>query len=168
MTTATKPKPLKRDKSLVPLSREHHFGLLFCWKLKQGIANGAPFELMRQYIQYFWSNILKAHCQEEEVIVKRLLHQDDVNSVRLHEEHLLIEAIIELINEQKNLNTSLIATLQQDLTDHIRWEERELFPYLQTVADPEDLADVGRLLAHDLQEPKDEFLPAFWENKKIA
>ncbi|GGG12759.1 hemerythrin domain-containing protein [Pontibacter amylolyticus] len=168
MTTATKPKPLKRDKSLVPLSREHHFGLLFCWKLKQGMANGTSFELMRQYIDYFWKNILKAHCQEEEVIVKRLLPKDDVNSIRLHEEHQLIAAIIELINEQKNLNTSLIATLQQDLTDHIRWEERELFPYLQTVADPEELADVGRLLEHDLQEPKDEFLPAFWENKKVA
>lgn len=159
---------MKRDKSLVPLSREHHFGLLFCWKLKQGMANGTSFELMRQYIDYFWKNILKAHCQEEEVIVKRLLHRDDVNSTRLHEEHQLIAAIIELINEQKNLNTSLIATLQQDLTDHIRWEERELFPYLQTVADPEELADVGRLLEHDLQEPKDEFLPAFWENKKVA
>ena len=123
---------------------------------------------MRQYIAYFWNNILKAHCQEEEVIVKRLLPHDDVNSTRLHEEHQLIEAIIELISKQNNLSTSLIATLQQDLTDHIRWEERELFPYLQTVSDPEELADVGRLLEHDLQEPKDEFLPAFWEIKKVA
>ncbi|MDO6391001.1 hemerythrin domain-containing protein [Pontibacter sp. BT731] len=168
MTTATKPKPLKRDKSLVPLSREHHFGLLFCWKLKQGMANGTSFEMMRQYIEYFWKTILKAHCLEEEVIVKRLLPRDDVNSIRMHEEHQLIEAIIGLINEQKNLNTSLISTLQQDLTDHIRWEERELFPYLQIMAEPEELADVGRLLEHDLQEPKDEFEPAFWENKKAA
>ncbi|MCP2045537.1 hemerythrin domain-containing protein [Pontibacter sp. HSC-36F09] len=166
MTTATK--PLKRDKSLVPLSREHHFGLLFCWKLKQGMANGTSFELMRQYTDYFWKNILKAHCQEEEVIVKRLLPKDDVNFIRIHEEHQLIEAIIGLINEQKNLNTSLIATLQQDLTDHIRWEERELFPYLQTVADPEELADIGRLLEHDLKEPVDEFEPAFWEKKAKA
>ncbi|WP_299701420.1 hemerythrin domain-containing protein [uncultured Pontibacter sp.] len=166
MTTATK--PLKRDNSLIPLSREHHFGLLFCWKLKQGMANGTSFEIMRQYIQYFWKNILKPHCREEEVILKRLLPKDDVNSIRLHEEHQLIQAIIGLINKQKNLNTSLVATLQQDLTDHIRWEERELFPYLQTVADPEELADVGRLLEHDLKEPVDEFLPAFWEHKKVA
>lgn len=152
----------------MPLSREHHFGLLFCWKLKQGMANGTSFELMRQYTDYFWKNILKAHCQEEEVIVKRLLPKDDVNFIRIHEEHQLIEAIIGLINEQKNLNTSLIATLQQDLTDHIRWEERELFPYLQTVADPEELADIGRLLEHDLKEPVDEFEPAFWEKKAKA
>lgn len=168
MTTATKPQPLKRDKSLVPLSREHHFGLLFCWKLKQGLANGTSFEIMRQYIQYFWSTILKAHCQEEELILERLLPKNDVNAIRLHEEHQLIEAIIGLIDKQKTVNTSLVATLQQDLTDHIRWEERELFPYLQTVADPEELADVGRLLEHDLEEPKDEFLPAFWENNKAA
>ena len=164
MTTATK--PLKRDKSLVPLSREHHFGLLFCWKLKQGIANGTPLEILQKYVQYFWTNVLKAHCLEEEMILERLLPDDNVMSARLYEEHQLIQAIIGLIAKQQNLNTSLVATLQQDLTDHIRWEERELFPYLQVVADPEELAEIGRLLEHDLQEPKDEFEPAFWENTK--
>ena len=33
-------KPLKRSKELAPLSREHHDGLLFAWKIKQGLANG--------------------------------------------------------------------------------------------------------------------------------
>ena len=35
-------KPLKRSKELAPLSREHHDGLLFAWKIKQGLANGTP------------------------------------------------------------------------------------------------------------------------------
>ena len=44
METATK--PLKRNPNLVPLSREHHYGLLFCWKLKQGLANGTDPEIL--------------------------------------------------------------------------------------------------------------------------
>ncbi|MHC2992225.1 hypothetical protein OB13_11720 [Pontibacter sp. HJ8] len=166
MTTLTK--PLKRDKSLVPLSREHHFGLLFCWKLKQGMANGTSMEIIQKYVQYFWDTVLKAHCQEEEVIVKRLLQADDLMSARLHEEHQLLHAIVALIGQQTNVNNALVVTLQQDLTDHIRWEERELFPYLQIVSDPEELADIGKLLEHDLKNPVDEFQPAFWEKSAKA
>ena len=48
METATK--PLKRNPNLVPLSREHHFGLLFAWKLKQGLAKNTSLETMRDYV----------------------------------------------------------------------------------------------------------------------
>ena len=40
------PKPIKRSKELVPLSKEHHEGLLFAWKIKQGLQNGIGIEAM--------------------------------------------------------------------------------------------------------------------------
>ena len=42
-------KPIKRSKQLSPLSREHHDGLLFAWKIRQGFENGTPLEEMRKY-----------------------------------------------------------------------------------------------------------------------
>lgn len=30
-------KSIKRTKALQPLSRDHHHGLLLCWKIRQGI-----------------------------------------------------------------------------------------------------------------------------------
>ncbi|WP_242920129.1 hemerythrin domain-containing protein [Pontibacter liquoris] len=156
--------PLKRDKTLVPLSREHHFGLLFCWKLRQGLKNGADLQQMRAYVRYFWDNILHEHCQEEEWLLRRLLVVNDTLRIRIEEEHRLLEAIIRLICDGEHLQSRLFDTLQQDLNDHIRWEERTLFPYLQTVADPEELQLAGKLLAKRHTSHTDDFAPEFWVN----
>ena len=40
---------IKRSKELAPLSPDHHEGLLFVWKIKQGLANKASFETLRNY-----------------------------------------------------------------------------------------------------------------------
>src|SRR5690606_21106480 len=154
--------PQKRDKSLVPLSREHHFGLLFCWKLRQGLKNGADLEVMRDYVRYFWNNILKEHCQEEEWLMERLLPHDDTQRARLHEEHKLIETLVELIEDGSPMNKDLFKVLDKDLVDHIRWEERELFPYLQTIAPADDLELAGQLLEHKHDPRLDNFTPEFW------
>lgn len=160
--------PQKRDKSLVPLSREHHFGLLFCWKLRQGLKNGTDPEVMRAYVRYFWDNILKEHCQEEEWLLERLLPTDDTQRLRLAEEHRLIQALVELIEEGSRMNKELFKVLDQDLTDHIRWEERELFPYLQAIAPPDDLELAGKLLEHKHDPRADNFTPEFWVAKVKA
>ena len=154
--------PQKRDKSLVPLSREHHFGLLFCWKLRQGLKNGTDLEVMRAYVRYFWDNILKEHCQEEEWLLERVLPNDDTQRARLHEEHKLLEALVELVEEGSRMNKDLFRVLEQDLNDHIRWEERELFPYLQAAAHSDDLELAGQLLAHKHDPRNDTFTPEFW------
>ncbi|WP_114782828.1 hemerythrin domain-containing protein [Botryobacter ruber] len=158
----TETKPQKRDKSLVPLSREHHFGLLFCWKLRQGLKNGTDLEVLRDYVRYFWENILKAHCDEEEWVLKRLLPKHDTQRMRLEEEHRLLEAIIQLIDDGSPRNKDLFQVLEKDLVDHIRWEERELFNYLQSVVQPDELELTGKLLEHRHAPSTDNFQPEFW------
>lgn len=162
MAKATNPQ--KRDKSLVPLSQEHHFGLLFCWKIREGLKNGTDLKVMRNYVCYFWSTILQEHCEEEEWLLKRLLPTSDTAQIRLKEEHRLLQDIIEIICEGKHLNVTedLFQTLQQDLVDHIRWEERELFPYLQDVVSADELELTGKLLEHKHVPRKDTFTPEFW------
>ncbi|MEJ8755619.1 hemerythrin domain-containing protein [Pontibacter sp. H259] len=160
--------PQKRDKNLVPLSREHHFGLLFCWKIRQGLKNGTDLYQIRAYVRYFWNNILKEHCAEEEWMLKRLLKADDVVKARLEEEHKLLQALIGLIEKGSKLNKELFEVLAQDLTDHIRWEERELFPYLQDVTNPDDLELAGQLLTHKHDPRLDNFTPEFWAVKARA
>ncbi|GAB2550007.1 hemerythrin domain-containing protein [Rufibacter soli] len=158
-------KPQKRDKSLVPLSREHHFGLLFCWKLKAGLKNKADLQILQAYVTFFWKNILQPHCQEEEWLIKRFLPSTDALRERLFEEHRLLEWMIDLIGENKSLTAEQFQTLEQGLNVHIRWEERELFPYLQVIADADELELAGQLMAlhHKGQPVTDDFMPAFWE-----
>jgi hypothetical protein len=160
--------PQKRDKSLVPLSREHHFGLLFCWKIRQGLKNGTDLELMRAYVRYFWETILKEHCEEEEWILKRVLRSDDTVRARLAEEHQLLHTIVDLINTGSPMNKELFKVLERDLNDHIRWEERELFPYVQRMANPDELELTGKLLSHKHDPRLDTFTPEFWTVKAQA
>ncbi|MBA9075690.1 MULTISPECIES: hemerythrin domain-containing protein [Rufibacter] len=164
-TTVT---PQKRDKSLIPLSREHHFGLLFCWKIRQGLKNGTQLRVLRAYVQYFWKNLLQPHCAEEEWLLARLLPQDHEVRLRLEEEHRLLQKLIDLIQEGSPLNRDLFKVLDRDLTDHIRWEERDLFPYLQTLVPAEELELAGKLLAHNHAPREDAFSPDFWNTKTTA
>ncbi|WP_181306563.1 hemerythrin domain-containing protein [Rufibacter sp. XAAS-G3-1] len=160
--------PQKRDKSLVPLSREHHFGLLFCWKIRQGLKKGTDLKLMRAYVRYFWDNILKAHCQEEEWLLARLLPQDHEVRLRLEEEHRLMQKLVDLIQEGSPMNKDLFRVLDKDLTGHIRWEERELFPYLQTLVPAEELELATQLLEHKHEPRADAFTPEFWTSSAKA
>ena len=162
--TAMKEKvaPQKRNKNLIPLSREHHFGLLFCWKLRQGLKNRTELDVMRAYVLYFWKHILKPHCEEEEWLLDRLIPKYDVNRSRMEEEHRLIQALIDLISKGSPMNRELFKVLEKDLVDHIRWEERDLFPYLQSVVNPDKLDAVGDLLAHQHDPRTDTFMPEFW------
>lgn len=160
--------PQKRDKSLVPLSREHHFGLQFCWKLRQGLKNGTDLEVMRAYVRYFWENILKPHCEEEEWVLRRLLPADSTERMRLEEEHRLLQALIALVAEGSPMNKDLFKVLEKDLVEHIRWEERDLFPYLQAVVDPDDLEMTGKLLDHRHTVKLDTFTPEFWTTQAKA
>ncbi|WP_187261883.1 hemerythrin domain-containing protein [Pontibacter beigongshangensis] len=158
-------KPQKRDKNLVPLSREHHFGLLFCWKIRQGLKLGADLEVMRAYVRFFWDNILKAHCEEEEWLLKRLVPKRDLARVRLEEEHRLLKVLVDLVADGSPMNKDLFRVLEQDLVDHIRWEERELFPYLQAVVHSDDLELACKLLEHKHRPRIDDYTPEFWIDK---
>lgn len=149
----------------MPLSREHHFGLLFCWKIRQGLKNGTDLELMRTYVLYFWKNVLKPHFEEEEWLLDKLVSEDDVNKSRMEEEHKLLQALIELIQNGSPMDKDLFRVLDKDLVDHIRWEERELFPYLQTVVDDAKLDHIGKLMEHKHDPRIDNFTPEFWTVK---
>lgn len=43
---------LKRNENLKVLSREHHYGLLFSWKIREGLQKSIPTERMRPFVEY--------------------------------------------------------------------------------------------------------------------
>lgn len=158
-----KQKPLKRHPELIPLSREHHFGLLFGWKIKQGLALEADTRIIREYVQYFWNNHLAAHFEKEEIIIRELLPAIDTQSNRVLVEHDFIRSLINTLAINREKPEYLLQTLQQFLNEHIRFEEREFFPYLESVATPDQFALIGELIQQDEETPADNFQPAFWQ-----
>lgn len=64
-----KPKPLKRHKSIVPLSKDHHQALLLCWKIRMGVKKNIAPQRIKSYCHWFWINHIQPHFNIEEKYV---------------------------------------------------------------------------------------------------
>jgi hemerythrin-like domain-containing protein len=151
-------KPLKRSKELAPLSREHHDGLLFAWKIKQGLANGTSIETLCNYTRWFWLNHIKSHFKEEEKVLVKFLPGDNLLVLQMFKEHAQIRDLI--ISLDKEPDSGLLQSLADFVNNHIRFEERELFAYAEKTLTQEQLNEVYKELPHDSRcetEWKDEF-----------
>ena len=67
------PKPLKRHEALKPISREHHHGLLLCWKIKTGMSKGVELSRIKGSVDYFYQTHLLPHFAMEEKYIFPIL-----------------------------------------------------------------------------------------------
>ncbi len=58
--------PIKRDKALQGISREHHHGLLLCWKIRSGFAKNISNVRIKKYTDWFYETHLIPHFELEE------------------------------------------------------------------------------------------------------
>lgn len=165
MTTSTstkiKNKPIKRSGYIVPISRDHHAGLLFCWKIKQGLKMDISFDRINGYIRFFWDGHLKEHFIEEEIL---LFNQLDCQLTHKGKcDHKVLTEWFNRVAEYGLANQAEYYTFVEILTNHIRYEEREIFPHLEAVLAAETLAGIRNILERTHQGPFDDNYPdEFW------
>ncbi|RYY82673.1 MAG: hemerythrin domain-containing protein [Chitinophagaceae bacterium] len=116
---------LKRSLPLQPLSREHHEGLLLAWKIRQGLGKGVAMARVAEYVLWFWSAELEDHFRREEAAFLPLLGTAPL-VVRMQEEHVEIEGLLQVLAQIPD--EALLEDIAQKINDHIRFEERVLFP----------------------------------------
>ncbi len=151
---------MQRHSSIIPLSRDHHTGLLCCWKLRQGIRKSIQTERLAAYLLYFWNTHLIKHFREEEALLFNNI--DDPlcsQAVGQHEELKILASKI-----KSTAITEEIAQFADLLEHHIRFEERVVFPHLENSFTQEKLAGICKQLEdlHDRPVP-DEFPDEFWK-----
>jgi len=155
-------KPIKRSRQLTPLSKDHHDGLLFAWKIKQGLKNGTDIKLVAEYVQWFWKNHLEEHFREEEQILAPHLPANNELLKQMFDEHENIEAMVH-INENIPDET-LLGNLGKAIDDHIRFEERQLFPYAEKIIPEKELNVIYEQLAEE-KVKCEKWAPEFWVKK---
>src|SRR5690349_10782339 len=138
------PKPIKRSKELVPLSKEHHEGLLFAWKIKQGLRNATDPKLIAEFIRWFWEAELQEHFRKEEQILALHLPAENEWVAQMLEEHQELEALVQLCAMIPD--DDIFLQLAEGLNNHIRFEERKLFPFAEKVIPPNELESIYREL----------------------
>jgi iron-sulfur cluster repair protein YtfE (RIC family) len=151
------PDPIKRHKSLKPLSREHHHSLLLCWKIRTGFSKGVAVERIKEYSDWFFKAHVKHHFEVEEKYVFPVLGMDHELVKKALAQHRRLER---LFKDKKDIEKSL-SLIEEELTAHIRFEERVLFNKIQTKADGETLKMIAKKHAGDDFEDNTE--DEFWK-----
>ena len=156
--------PVKRDENIKRLSREHHFSLLFCWKIRKGLKADVATERIRKYVQYFWQQHLQPHFREEEDILFVAIKDKQVQ--RAINEHKYIKLLIEGLEDSENNVRKNLVKIADMVDEHVRYEERELFPHLERKLSKEQLENIGILIQKDHSSSlQDQYEDQFWNIK---
>lgn len=151
---------MKRSIQLQPLSREHHDGLLFVWKIREGLAKQTSMERLRKYAGWFWRNHMRPHFYQEEQFLLPYVPAGSPLAAKLKTDHEeILELMIAIDREADKYELSLLANLTEK---HIRWEEKEFFQYLEDHLTEQNMDDIKVKLAEKPVLCEEEWKDAFW------
>jgi hemerythrin-like domain-containing protein len=158
------PTPIKRKQQLIPLSKEHHFTLLFCWKIRQGLRMHIAGKRLQKYIKYFSEEHLAPHFKHEEELLFHTIRDKKVQDA-LDQHRQIREHIAEALQSDGENDFELFSALTNLVEAHVRYEERELFPHLETVLTEKELQWINEELQKEAIK-QDDYQDEFWINKK--
>ena len=122
---------MKRSEALAPLSRDHHVALEVALRLRRGEPGAA--ERFRAFLD---ADGRRHFALEEQLLLE---HLTDVERSRMLDDHLMLASA----RPQDEVGSQ---ALGERLAEHVRWEERELFPRLEADLSEEHLSAIGRAL----------------------
>lgn len=156
---------MKREQQLQPLSHQHHNGLMAALLLKKGVQKKADTTVMDDFIVSVWNAELRNHFIKEEVYlhphvlqIPSLMEKYELMKAEHHQIRNLIDAI-----RNGNSNATRITDFYTLLEKHIRFEERELFPFIEEHIQPEQLNELGRNLQVLESKACSDYPVKFWE-----
>lgn len=150
--------PLKRHEALVGFSKDHHFGLLLVWKIRQGLNKKVSPGRISDYVLYFFDEDIDGHFKEEEEQLFPMLPSSSILRQQAETEHKAIYEMIGRLRKDKD-NMDLLLQFADALKDHIRFEERELFPFMQQTLSATELEQIA-----DHEDPRGEEIDAHWHD----
>lgn len=159
--------PIQRHQAIISFSRDHHFGLLLVWKIRQGLKNGINAERISNYILYVFKADLEHHFREEEQLLFNKLPADDALRKRAEADHHILYGLIAALTDDKT-DTAQLSRFADELEKHIRFEERVLFNYMQENIDKDDLEQIAHRIANNSRAIDEEWKDMFWVNSPIG
>ena len=151
-------KPIKRHEALKSLSREHHHGLLLCWKIRQGIRKKVELSRIKAYTDWFKTHYLYPHFKAEEQYIFPVLGDENELVKRALKEHRRLKRLF-----AQNTDVAIaLNSIEEELDKHIRFEERVLFNEIQEVASAEQLLEIEKH-HNGIQFSDDDWPDHFWE-----
>lgn len=114
-------------------------------------------------MDYFWKGFLAHHIAYEENTLFKLLKDGIVQKVLKQHQAIRIQ-IIKATGDEANKEDVL--KLAELLSNHIRFEERTLFPHAERCLSGEQLITLGKILSErPVLTDDDGYSDKFWEDK---
>lgn len=141
----SKSPPLYRHEALRPLSRHHHHALVLAQKLTQ--ANEQTKHAVRDDLLQFWQPAGQEHFREEEEILLpefanyASVDQPDIITMLL--EHIQIRSFIAALANAEDPGLEKLHSLGSILREHVRREERVIFPLMQETISEDGLKRIA-------------------------
>lgn len=136
---------MQRSEELSPLSREHHQALALALRLRR--CEDDDVVELRAAAAAFWVSDGQAHFRAEEEVVlpagAPYVAPDDPDVVRVLVEHVQLRRRFAAVADASPADLRALGEL---LHDHVRHEERVLFPRLEAAMPADELAAVGAAL----------------------
>ena len=150
-------KPQKRHKALQALSRDHHHGLLLSWKIRSGLSKNIALERINVYVLWFFKTHLMPHFELEEAHIFPILGSNNAFVKKALEDHSRLKCFFTEIDK----HSKTLSNIEEGLEQHIRFEERVLFPEIQKAATEEQLIKIERI--HQQDSFEDNLDDEFWK-----
>jgi iron-sulfur cluster repair protein YtfE (RIC family) len=148
---------MKRHRCLIALSHDHHHGLVLAQLTKKNAPEyqNLPKDILGKinYAKNFYEKDLSIHFRKEEDVLFPMVkgRDKDLDELicSLLTEHISIIKMIFDLGESADKETAL-DELGHTLEDHIRKEERKLFPLIEEKFTDEELADIERKMHEEV------------------
>jgi len=139
---------MKRSPELTPLSHDHHEALFVAQRLKRAEDAGDA----RERFLAFWRSHGRGHFAIEEDIllpgwVENDADADRTAAARLAAEHLEIRSEARRLDRGAAVELEQLHRLGTLLESHVRFEERELFPAIESALGADAIARLGEEIA---------------------
>lgn len=151
-----KPKPIKRSLALQGVSREHHHGLLLCWKIRTGFSKGISEERIKKYVDWFYTTHLIPHFELEENYIFPILGNNHEMTKKALSQHKRLHRLF----TNTDTPSKSLSLIEEELEGHIRFEERVLFNEIQKIATEEQLRIISKI--HTDEKFNDNTNDTFW------
>lgn len=148
---------MKRDPSLIPLSHDHHEGLIFAFRIRHGHGPSGevweaqtPADRARETAGFFREHLAPHFQAEEEAIFPVLepyLKPGERVVAELREEHAALRTLVEALEQGAGDLAGTLRVFGELLERHIRKEERDLFALFEARVPPTDVKRAGEVVA---------------------
>ncbi|MGD9487271.1 MAG: hemerythrin domain-containing protein [Calditrichaceae bacterium] len=157
---------MKRNHNLETLSWEHHDGLVIASRIQRGLSNKTDWKIISEYIVDMWEKHLKAHFRQEEDILNPVLVKNESSSALIEkvlEDHSFFDKTIHAIKKGNKRLPEYLREFSVRLIEHIRFEEKEYFTFIEENIDETILDSVGKELHAAHTHGDKGWNPEFWK-----